>query len=237
MGVVGTGFGDDVDDGAAGAALFSAVGIGRDAKLLYYFSGELVRSAIPSAGLREKGVVVVAAVDEGGVLESANAAEGEIAVGGGGQAARIFRDARGEQGEIGETAAVQRQIVYCAFVEQRGDGAGLGFDQRRRAGDGDIFVGSCDGKVIFENGGGADVQVQLGRDLGRHALGDDTGGVIAGRKQIESKISFGVAGRGITRAGCGVDDDNGGSSYAASGGILDRAANGSGGGVLGGERG
>jgi len=86
--VVGAGFGDDVDDRAAGASLFGAVGIGGDAELLYNFGGKLVGSAIASASLGEEGVVVVAAVDEGGVLESANAAEGEIAVGGGGEAVR-----------------------------------------------------------------------------------------------------------------------------------------------------
>ncbi len=159
MHVIGAGLGDDVNDGAAGASLFGSVGIGGDTELLHDFGGELVGCAIASAGLGEESVVVVAAIDEGGVLESANAPEREIAVGGGGQAARILRHAGGEQGEVGEPAAVQWQIVYCTFVEQRGDGAGLGFDQRRRAGDGDILVSFGDGEDEFEIGCGADVDV------------------------------------------------------------------------------
>ncbi len=152
--VIGARLGDDVDDGAAGASLFSAVGIGGDAELLHDFGGELVGSAVASAGLGEEGIVVVAAIDEGGVLESANAAEGEIAVGGRGEAARILGDAGGEQGEIGEAAAVEGEIVQGAFVEEGGDGAGLGFDQGGRGGDGDIFTGAGDGEVEVEFGGG-----------------------------------------------------------------------------------
>ena len=185
--VIGAGFGDDVDDGAAGASLFSAVSVGGDAELLHDFGGELVGSAVASASLGEESVVVVAAVDERGVLESANAAEREIAVGGGGEAARILRDAGGEQGKVGEAAAVQRQIVDCTFVEQRGNGAGLGFDQGGSAGDGDILVRSGDGEDEFEVGGGANVDMQLGRDLGRHPLGRDAGGVVAGRQQSKAK--------------------------------------------------
>ena len=129
--VIGAGLGDDVDDGAARASLLGAVGIGGDAELLHHLGGELVGSAIASARLGEEGVVVVAAVDEERVLKSANATEREIAVGGRSQAARILRDAGREQGEIGEASAVEWEIVQRAFVEQRGDGAGLGFDQTR----------------------------------------------------------------------------------------------------------
>src|SRR5579864_1036378 len=123
MNVIGSGLGDDVDDRSAGASLFGAVGIGRDAKLLYDFSGELEGSAIASASLGEESIVVVAAIDERSVLESANTAEGEIAIGGGGQAARILRDAGREQGEVGEAAAVQGEVIQGAFVKERGDGA------------------------------------------------------------------------------------------------------------------
>ena len=115
-----------------------------DAEFLHDFGGELVGSAITSASLGEESVVVVAAIDEEGVLKSANAAEGEIAIGGGSQAARILGDAGREQREIGEAASVQREIVHGAFVEQRGDGAGLGFDEHGRGGDGDVFLGPGD---------------------------------------------------------------------------------------------
>ena len=150
MQVIGAGLGDDIDDGAAGASLLGAVGVGGDAELLHHFGGDYIGSAIASARLSEEGVVVVAAVDEKSVLESANAAEREIAVGGGVKAAGILGDAGGEQGEIGETAAVQGEIAQGAFVEQRGDGAGLGFDQGRRGGDRDIFLGAGDGESEFE---------------------------------------------------------------------------------------
>ena len=109
--VIGAGLGNDVDHRAPGASLFGAVRIGGDAELLYHFGRELKGSAIPPASLGEECVVVVAAIDEKSILKSAKAAEREIAIGGGGEAARILRDAGREQGQIGETAAVQRKIV------------------------------------------------------------------------------------------------------------------------------
>ena len=98
--VIRAGFRHHVDDRAARASLLGAVGIRRDAKLLHHFGGEMIGRAITSARLRKECIVVVAAVDQEAVLKSANAAEGKIAVGGRGQAARILRDAGGEQREI-----------------------------------------------------------------------------------------------------------------------------------------
>ena len=91
MPVIGAGLGDDVDYGAAGASLLSTVGIGGDAELLHDFVGELVGSAVETAGLGEESIVEVAAVDQEAVLKSANAAERKIAAGGGSEAARILR--------------------------------------------------------------------------------------------------------------------------------------------------
>ena len=91
--VVGAGFGDNVDDGAAGASLFRAVGVRGDAEFLDDFVGELVRRTVKAASLGEEGVVEVAAIDEETVLKSAQATERKITVGGGGEAARILRDA------------------------------------------------------------------------------------------------------------------------------------------------
>ena len=145
--VIGAGLGDNVDDGAAGAALFGAVGRGGDAEFLHNFGGDFVGSAIASTRLGKEGVVEVAAVDQEAVLESPNAADREIAVGGGIQAARVLRDAGREQGKIGETAAVQGEIAEGALVEERGDAVGLGFDQGGCAGDGNTFVGAGDGEV------------------------------------------------------------------------------------------
>jgi len=81
--MIGAGFSDNVDDGAAGASEFGTVRIRGDAEFLHDFVGELVGGAIEAASLGEEGVVEVAAVDEETVLESAEAAEREIAVGGG----------------------------------------------------------------------------------------------------------------------------------------------------------
>jgi hypothetical protein len=185
--------------------------------------------------LGEEGFVVVAAIDERGVLKSANTAERKIAVGGRGQAAGILGDAWGEQGEVGEAAAVEGEIVQGAFVEERGDGAGLGFDQGRRRGDGDILVDAGDGEAEFQVRGTADIDVQLRRDLGRHAFGYDASGVVAGREEFEREAAFGIAGRGVACAGRGVHHGDGGLRNAASGGIEHDAADGSGS-VLAGER-
>ena len=231
--VIGAGFGDDVDDGAAGASQFGAVGIGGDAELLHDFVGELIRRAIEAAGLGEEGVVEVAAIDEEAVLESAKATEGEIAVGGGSEAARILRDAGREQHQIGEAAAVEREIGDGTFVDERGDGAGLGVDELRRAGDGDAFLRAGDGEVKFEFGGGADVDMKRRGDLRRHALSDGAGGVVAGRQEIEREAAFGVGCGGVADAGGGVDGDDGGLGDVGSGGIENGAVNGAGGGILG----
>src|SRR6202034_4146083 len=90
--MIGPGFGDDVDDCAAGASLFSTVSVGRDSKLLHDFGGELIGRAITSAGLREKSVVEIEAVDQSAVLESANAPKREVAIGGGSEAPRVLSD-------------------------------------------------------------------------------------------------------------------------------------------------
>ena len=67
--VIGAGFGDNVDHGSGGAALFGAEGVGGDAKLLHDFGRDLEGRAIASASLGEEGIVVVAAVDQGGGSE------------------------------------------------------------------------------------------------------------------------------------------------------------------------
>ncbi len=89
---VGAGFGDDVDHGAAGASGFGGDGIGRDAEFLDYFIRKLIRRAISAAGLGEEGVVVVSAVNQVAGLEAANAAECEVAIGSGVEAARVLGD-------------------------------------------------------------------------------------------------------------------------------------------------
>ena len=214
MPVVGSGFGDDVNNSAAGASHFRSVGIGRDAELLHDFVRELVRSAIEAACLREECVVEVAAVDQEAVLESAQAAERKIAVGGRSQAARILRDAGREQHQIGEAPAVEREIADGAFVEQRGDAAGLSVDQGGSAGDGDVFVSAGDGETEFKFGSSADIDMKLRRDLRRHILRDRAGGVVAGRQQIEGESAFRVGDRGVASAGGRVDDRNGGAGNA-----------------------
>src|SRR4029077_17086902 len=115
------------------------VGIGGDAEFLDDLGGELVGSAVTSASLGEEGVVEIAAIDQEAVLESAKAAEREIAVGGGGQAAGILGDAGREQHEIGEAAAIKGEIGDGAFVEEGGDGGGMGIDQGGGGGDGDVL--------------------------------------------------------------------------------------------------
>ena len=113
--VIRSRFGDDVDHCAAGAAEFGSVRIRGDAEFLHHFGGELVGSAVASASLSEEGVVEVAAIDQKTVLETAQAAEREIAVGGGGKAARIGGHAGREQHEIAEAAAIEREVADGAL--------------------------------------------------------------------------------------------------------------------------
>src|SRR5208337_323666 len=164
--VVGAGLGDNVDDGAAGASLLRAVGIGGDAELLDDFVGELVGGAVKTASLGEEGVVEVAAIDEEAVLKSAQAAERKIAISGGGERARILRDAGREEHEIGKAAAVEGEIGDGAFIEESRDGAGLGVDEFGSAGNGECFFQSSDGEVEIEFGGSADIDVESRSFLG-----------------------------------------------------------------------
>ena len=115
-------------------------GIRGDAEFLDDFVGKLIGRAISSAGLGEEGVVVVAAIDQVAGLEAANAAEGEIAVGSGVEAAGVLGDSGSEQGEVGETAAVEREIEDGAFVDDRRQAARFGFHRFRLGGNGDGFV-------------------------------------------------------------------------------------------------
>jgi hypothetical protein len=75
MPVIGARLGDDIDHRAAGAPELGAVGVGRDAKFLHDFGRKLIGSTVASTGLREEGIVEVAAIDEEAVVESAQAAE------------------------------------------------------------------------------------------------------------------------------------------------------------------
>jgi len=61
-----------------------------------------------------------------------------------------------------KTAAVEWQISDGAFVEQGGDGAGLGLNQHGSAGNRDVLLSACDGETEFDLSGGADVDVKLG---------------------------------------------------------------------------
>ena len=235
--VIGTGLGDNVDDGAAGASKFCAIGIRGDAKLLHDFVRKLIGSAIKPASLGIKGVVEVAAVDQEAVLESAQAAERKIAVVAERQAARVLRYARRKQHQIREAAAVDGQIGDGAFVEQRRDGGGLSIDELRGAGDGDFFLNAGYGEAEFQFGGRANVDMKLWSDLRRHPRGDDAGGVIAGRQKIDREAAFSIRGCRVTDAGGDIDDCDSRAGDAQVVEINDRAVNGAGSGVLaGGER-
>jgi hypothetical protein len=197
----------------------------------------LVGSAVAPPGLRKKSVVEVAAIDQEAVLESAQSTERKIAVGRGGQAARVLRDARREQHEIGEAAAVQGEIGDGAFVEQSGDRAGLSIDELRRAGDGDFFLNAGDGEMEFEFGGGAEIDMKLWSDLRRHSRGDNAGEVIARREEVDGEPAFSIGDCRIADSGCGVDNYDGRAGDPQVVKINDRAMNGAGSGILGvGER-
>ena len=132
MEVIRARLGDHVNHSSARASQFHTVGVGRDAKFLHHFCRNRVGSAVKSASLGEETVVEVAAIDQKAVLEPANASEREIAIGGRSQAARVLRDARRKQRQVGKSAAVERNIGERAFIENGGNRAGLGVDQRRR---------------------------------------------------------------------------------------------------------
>ncbi len=231
--VIGARFGDDVDDCTAGASLLRTVGIRGDAELLDDFVGELVGRAIQAASLGEEGVVEIAAIDQEAVLKSAQATERKIAVGSGGERARVLRDAGREQYEIGEAAAVKGEIGDGAFVEEGGDGARLGIDEFGGAGNGEGFFESGDGEVKIQFGRSANVHMEERSFLRRHFVGDGAGNVIAGRQKFEREAALGIGSGGVTGAGGRVDGDHGSLGNEAAGRIENGALNGAGGCVLG----
>ena len=115
--------------------------------------------AVSSAGLGEEGVVVVGAIHLIIGLEAANAAEREVAVGGGVGAAGVLRDSRSQQREIGEAASIQRQIENGALVNHGGKTAGLGFHSLGLGRDGDGLARPCERHLKRNLGYAANIHV------------------------------------------------------------------------------
>ena len=155
MELVSAGFGDDIDDGASGSAEFRAVAAGGDPKLLHDLIAELVGRTVAAAGLGGEAVVVVGPVDQEAGLEAANASGGEIAVGTGGEAARVLRHAGSQQRQICETTAVERKFSNGAGVDQVGDAVGLGLDRSGFSDDGDRLFVFSDSELEQNLGGSA----------------------------------------------------------------------------------
>ena len=115
---IGTRFGDHVHHRTPGAPQVGAISVRGDAELLHHFVGELIGRAIAAAGLSEKGVVVVAAVHQIAGLVAADTAKGQVPIRTGGQPARVLRNSRRKQCEIGVTPSVEWQFVDGPFVNQ-----------------------------------------------------------------------------------------------------------------------
>ena len=96
-----------------------------------------------------------------------------------------------------------------------------------------MFLGAGDGEAEFQLSHAPDVDMELRRNLGRHAWGDRAGGVVAGREKIQGEAAFGIGGDGVAPAGGGVDDCDFGAWDAEAVGVHDRATDGAGGRVLG----
>ena len=102
------GLGDDVDHGAAGAAVLGRERVRVDLELLHRVLAELVRRAAragASGRLAEERVVVVGAVDDEAVERAALTGEADVA------RADVARDTRREQREINEIAAVDGKVL------------------------------------------------------------------------------------------------------------------------------
>src|SRR5438477_8831044 len=151
----------------------------------------------------------------------------------GGQAARILRHTGCEQRKVGIAAAVQRQFIDGALVNQRRHRAGLGFHQRLLARNRDNFLRPCNRQLEFEFTHSADLDPQIGRDLRRHPGGFSAGRVFAGRKQIECETALGVGDYAISDASRGVYQSDRCAVNPPARRIKYRAANRSSGGILG----
>src|SRR5207237_6659608 len=133
-----------------------------------------------AARLREESIVVVGAVDEVARLVSPNAAESEVSIGGGGQAARILGHAWRKQRKVGEAATVQGQVIDRSFVNHGGDRTRKALHQRRSARNRDGLARSRQAQAKRELGRAAHIYMDLRSLLRGHALDLGAGGVVAG---------------------------------------------------------
>jgi hypothetical protein len=232
--LVAAGARHDRGGGPAGAAIFRWRTLGQDAELDDGVDRQLECVAAVHA------VGVLGAVDQIHVLLGPHAVDGVgLALAersaGCGDAGRQRRDAGLEQPELGEVAAVQRQVDDLASGDDAAEGVGRSIDQLARAADRDGFPHRGERQLRVDPQRLADVHLDRFLDQRGEAVGGDGEAVDADWEQDEAVETVG-AGDGLAReAGVevlGADLRPRDSGLARIGdGALDRAGR-----ILGGGR-
>ena len=220
--VVGAGLGDDVDHGAAGAAVLGGERVRVDLEFLHRVLAELVRGtsgAGAADGLAEERVVVVRPVDDQAVERAALTGEADIA------GADVARDAGREQREVDEVAAIDGQVLHRRFGDRRADLRAAGLEDRRAARDVDGFGDARDGHLDPQRDGLPDRQHQFGK-LSRREAGEIGRDVIdADWQQRDAEQPVVVRNRRSRHTGRRLDDRDRDARHRGSGLIDDRAFN------------
>ena len=238
---VGAGLRGDVDDAARDLAELGEIVVGLDLELL---------------DVVEDGRVVVVA-DEGEIVDAieqehvaavtlaADGGEGEAADGGAGEAAATAgvlangdgADAGGEGEELGEVAAVEREILDGALTDDGAELGGGGVDGGHGGADVDSLRGRADGEGEVEGGGLVDLEGEAGFLEGVEAVLGDAHLVIAGL-HVDERERAGLGADGLLRGlSVNVGEGDGGAGDAGAGGIGNGAAEGGGGALGEGRRG
>ena len=112
--VVGSGFGDHIDDAAGGAAKFGARSGGHHLKFLYRFQRDVDRRALAAQLLAKEAIVVIAAVKTDVIENAALTGEGDlVAIG-----SLHDADSRRQRQQIFKLAAQNRSRVHRCLVER-----------------------------------------------------------------------------------------------------------------------
>ena len=142
--------------------------------------------------------------------------------------ARRRRDARLQQGELTEIAAVQRQLANLFLVHERGNRGLAHIDHRRFADDGDLLVDTADLELDAEHGVLTNSELKVRVTCRAEALQLDGQLVPAGRQRLRTVPAGRVGDEHALLVGLDVTDGDRRAGQSGVRIIGDEAGNGSG---------
>jgi hypothetical protein len=229
--VVGTAFGDDVDDASGDLSELGEIVVGLDLELLDVIDDGLVivvadEGAEVADAVEEEHVAAVSCAIDGGEGKGADGLASESTA-----AAGVLRyahgtDAGSEFEELGEIASVEGEIVDGMGADNGAEFGGAGLDCGGIGGDGDLLVDGTGGEGEVEASGLIDAEHETGEFGGAEAFLGYRDGVVAGEDVDDGKGSSGGGDRGLLYVGVGVLEDDLRAGDNSAGGVGNRTADG-----------